>query len=176
MKKIVFTRQELSGKLNSLLLSKKFTGKFFSAILFVIILLPLSASAQECSLMLTAKNNIESVNSEGRVYFIELKNSTNEEISVAFTVSNNNTGINPDETGSSENVNLNAEVLDKNGLALTGNVNLTPNETLELQVKVTVPSGTPINHWNITLLKASSTKCNNYSTSLNLNTFIPIPE
>jgi len=67
-------------------------------------------------------------------------------------------------------------VLDYNGMAHSGNFHLNANDVLEFQVKVTVPAGTPENHWNGTLLTASSDKCFDYSTSIKLFTFIPIPE
>jgi hypothetical protein len=146
------------------------------AVLFLAVLFPMSSSAQNCSLTLTAKNNIESVNSEGRVYFMVLQNNTSEGIDVSFSTTNNNIGNNPDASDGINNVILNAAILSNNGLALTGNIHLASNETFEFQVKVTVPAGTPVNHWNNTLILASSDKCLNYSTSLNLFTFIPVTE
>jgi len=176
MNNLVRNNQKKSENLVSLLVTKKSLGKSFMALLFLIILYPLSSSAQECSLTLTAKNNIESVNREGRVYFMVLKNNTAEGIDVNFSTSNYNIGNNPDESNSINNVNLNAAILDKNGLVSKGSVHLNANETLEFQVKITVPAATPVHHWNNTLVIASTDKCKNYSTSLKLFTFIPVLE
>lgn len=161
-------------------LIKKSLYKYIITMLFLIVLSPLSSSAQECSLKLVAENNIESVNSEGRVYFIQLQNTSNESIAVNLSVVNDNSGTktsgkNPDLTVVNTNVSLNATIILDNGQELN-NIKIGPNETLKFQVKVTVPAGTPIMHWNNLLLTASSEKCNNYSTSLVLYTFIPNPE
>jgi hypothetical protein len=176
MKNKNFTIQMNPENKSSQLFNKKSLCNSFIAVILLIVLIPLGSSAQNCSLTLTAKNNIESVNSEGRVYFMVLKNNTSEGIDVNFTASNDNTGNNPDASDGSNNVILNASILNKNGVALTGNVHLASNETFEFQVKVTVPSGTLVNHWNNTLLSVSSNKCLNYSTSINLFTFIPVME
>jgi len=64
--------QMKSQKFNTLLINKKSFTVSFLVMLFLIVLLPMTTSAQQCSLTLTAKNNIESVNSEGRVYFMIL--------------------------------------------------------------------------------------------------------
>jgi hypothetical protein len=176
MKNIVLNIQKVSKNSSFLIVSKMSLSKYFLTLFFIMLFYSLSSSAQQCSLTLSAKNNIESVNSQGRVYFIMLQNKTNEEININLSVSNNNIGNNPDETAGTSNVNLNAEVLNQSGQALTGIIALSPNEIFEFQVKVTVPAGTPLEHWNNTLLRASSDKCANYSTSLNLFTFIPIPE
>jgi hypothetical protein len=145
-------------------------------IIFLILLGQLNSSAQECSLSLLAKNNIESVNNEGRVYFITLQNKSNEAIVINLSVSNSNTGKNPDETSSRDNVKLNAKILNTEGQEIQNKIKLEAKQLLEFQVKVTVPDGTPIKRWNNLLLNASSDKCNNYSASLILYTFIPNPE
>jgi hypothetical protein len=176
MKNIVINYQESSKNLSSLLLSEKSLLKSLLIILFFILLSPLKSSAQDCSLVLTAKNNIESVNDEGRVYFITLQNNSSEAILLNLSVTNNNSGKNPDETSSIDNVKLNARILNTEGQEMTSKIKLVPKQLLEFQVKVTVPVGTPIKRWNNLLLKASTDKCNNYSASLILYTFIPNPE
>jgi hypothetical protein len=150
--------------------------KFILLILFLVILSPLRSSAQECKVSLLAKNNIESVNEEGRIYFITIQNNSSEAIEMNLTVTNTNSGKNPDETSSNDNVKLIAKLLNTEGREITGNIKLASKQQQEIQVKVTVPSGTPIHHWNNMLLKASSEKCKNYSTSLILYTYIPNPE
>jgi hypothetical protein len=176
MKNTEINYEKSSEKISSLLLSEKSLLKSLLIILFFILLSPLRSSAQDCSLALTAKNNIESVNEEGRVYFITLQNSSSEAILLNLSVTNNNSGKNPDETSSIDNVKLNARVLNTEGQEMSSKIKLESKQSLEFQVKVTVPAGTPIEHWNNLLLKASSEKCNNYSTSLILYTFIPNPE
>ena len=87
-----------------------------------------------------------------------------------------NSGKNPDETSSVDNVKLNAGIMNAEGQEMSSKIKLEPKQLLEFQVKVTVPAGTPVKRWNNLLLKASTDKCNNYSTSLILYTFIPNPE
>jgi hypothetical protein len=165
------TNLENSGSL----LTKKRLFKSILTILFIIVMFPLSSSAQKCSLILTAENNIESVNSEGRVYFIQLENKSSEALNVKLSLSNNNTGKNPDLTLSSRNVSLNAAIILENDQNKQ-NLKINANEVVKFQVKVTVPAGTPIERWNNIVLTASTEECSNYSTSLTLYTFIPDPE
>ena len=155
--------------------TKRFSNYFISFILLVL-LLPLNSIGQQCSLTLVAKNNIESVNNDGRVYFITLQNNSNEEIAVNLSVLNHNSEKNPDQSGTAENVKLNAKLFKPEGQEINGIVKLLPKEPLEFQVKVTVPQGTPINHWNHLQLIAASDKCTGYESSLTLYTFIPNPE
>jgi cytoskeletal protein RodZ len=176
MKNTVFNYQKSSKKISSLLLGKKSLFKTILLLLFFILLSPISSSAQECSLALTAKNNIESVNEEGRIYFITLQNNSSEAILLNLSVANANSGNNPDETSSFDNVKVNARIMNAEGQEMSSKIKLEPKQLLEFQVKVTVPEGTPIKRWNNLLLKASSDKCHNYSTSLILYTFIPNPE
>jgi hypothetical protein len=175
MKKIAKTSRKSSGNLTSLLLSRKSSYKYFLMILFATLLSSLRTSAQQCSFKLSTTDNIESVNDEGRTYFIQLQNNSNEQIGINISVSNNNTGNNPDQTISNNNVTLNAQILNENGQEIIGSVQLNPNEILKIQVKVTVPVGTPFKHWNSILLNASSAICTDYSSSLILYTFIPDP-
>jgi hypothetical protein len=135
----------------------------------------LSSYAQKCSFKLIATDNIQSVNNEGRTYFIELQNNSNEEMEIHLNISNHNKEKNPDETDKLNNVNLNATIINEDGKEIKSSVQLKPNELLKFQVKVTVPVGTPIKHWNSLLLRASSDKCADYSSSLILYTFIPNP-
>jgi hypothetical protein len=176
MKTIEVTIKKNSENQISLLFGNMSLGKSLLTMLFLLMLFPLSSSAQVCNLALTVKNNIESVNNDGRTYFIVLQNNTTEEIDVNLLVANYNTGTNPDGSAGSNNVVLNSEILDNNGLAMTNNVHLTSNETLNFQVKMTVPTVTVQERWNNSLLTASSAKCTNYSTSVNIFTFVPIPE
>jgi hypothetical protein len=161
-------------------LIKKSLYKYVLTILFLIILSPLSSSAQDCSLKLVAENNIESVNSDGRVFFIQLINNGNDAIAVNLSIANDNSGSknsgkNPDLSVVNNNVSLNASIILENSQELN-NIKISANETLKFQVKVTVPEGTPIMKWNNMILTASSEKCNNYSTSLVIYTFVPNPE
>jgi hypothetical protein len=95
---------------------------------------------------------------------------------INISVSNHNKEKNPDKTDNINNVNLNADIFSEEGKEITDNIQLKPNEMLKFQVKVTVPEGTPIKHWNNLLLKASSDKCADYTSTLILYTFIPDPE
>jgi hypothetical protein len=135
----------------------------------------LSSYAQKCSFKLIATDNIQSVNNEGRTYFIELQNNSNEEMEIHLNISNHNKEKNPDETDKLNNVNLNVTIINEDGKEIKSSVQLKPNELLKFQVKVTVPVGTPIKRWNSLLLRASSDKCADYSSSLILYTFIPNP-
>jgi hypothetical protein len=149
---------------------------FFQITILFILLFPKYTLAQDCSVSLTAKNNIESVNEEGRVYFITLQNNSNEEIAVTLSVGNHNSDRNPDQSGSGENVTLTAKLLKAEGKDLNGPVRLLPKEGFEFQVQVTVPAGTPYNHWNHMQLIAASDKCAGYKSQLTLYTFVPNPE
>ena len=160
----------------SLLLNKKNYYGFFLISFMLILLLPKQSSAQDCSLTLSAKNNIESVNEEGRVYFITLQNNGNEALAVDLSVLNRNSEMNPDQTPSTFNVSLTSEILNSTGKAISGKINVAPKEIMEFQVKVTVPQGTPINRWNHLLLKAATDKCSGYESTLTLYTYVPNPE
>ncbi|MGD0712270.1 MAG: hypothetical protein ABR968_13935 [Bacteroidales bacterium] len=173
MKNSATNTQKLSGNLNSPIESKKSLYHYFLAILFIILLFPFSSSAQSCAFKLTTTDNTQSVNKDGRIYFIQLQNNSNEEMVMKLNVSNHNKEINPDKSDKESNVNLNVKLLNEDGTEITGSVQLKPNEVLNFQVKVTVPEGTPIKHWNNMLLKATSDKCADYSASLILYTFIP---
>jgi hypothetical protein len=157
-------------------LNKKSLYGFLLISCMLIFLLPDNSSAQSCSLTLSAKNNIESVNDEGRVYFITLQNNGNEAISVDLSVLNRNSEMNPDQTPTTFNVSLSAEILNSAGKAINGKINVAPKELQEFQVKVTVPQGTPINRWNHLLLKAAADKCSGYESTLILYTYVPNPE
>jgi hypothetical protein len=176
MKKAVYKIQKTSNNLSSLLVNKKSLYKCFLAILFVFILYPLSSSAQKCSFSLIAKNNIESVNNEGRIYFMELQNNSDEIMVINLSVSNKNSEKNPDQTTSMNNVSLNAKFLTEDGQEIKNTLKIGPKDLLKFQVKVTVPAGTPTERWNNLNIKATSDNCDGYSTSLVLYTFIPNPE
>jgi hypothetical protein len=176
MKKAVYKIQKTSKNLSSLSVSKKSLYKFLLAILFLFVLYPLSSSAQKCSYSLIAKNNIESVNNEGRIYFMELQNNSNEIIAINLSVSNKNSGKNPDQTGIMNNVNLNAKFLTEEGQEIKSTIKLGPNELFKFQVQVTVPAGTPTERWNNLNISATSNNCDGSTTSLVLYTFIPNPD
>ena len=176
MKTLIFTIQKHTKNLNSLLINKKSLLKSYSILFFVILLSSLSSTAQQCSFKLTTTDNTESVNKEGRTYFIQLQNNSNEEMVTNISVTNHNKENNPDKTDKVNNVNLNATILSEDGKEIAGKVQLKPNETLKFQVKVTVPEGTPLKHWNNMLLKATSDKCADYTSTLILYTFIPDPK
>jgi len=165
-----------SENLHSLFLRKMRLNIFILPVFFLFVIHPMISAAQECSFTLTAKNNIESVNKEGRIYFIELQNNSKAEMAVNLYALNKNTDKNPDKSDSTKNVKLDAEILNGDGQAIKGSVKLNSNELLKFQVKVTVPVGTPFGVWNNLLLKATSDSCNYYSTSLTLYTFIPNPD
>jgi hypothetical protein len=135
----------------------------------------MNSSAQQCSFKLTTTSNIESVNNEGRIYFIEILNKSNEEMEINLSVSNDNTGTNPDKTESKNNVKLNSKIINEEGQEITGTLKLKANESIKFQVKLSVPEGTQIEHWNKILLIATSEKCTDYTSSLSLFTFIPNP-
>ena len=176
MKNIAATFHKNSENRNSLMLSKM-SLFICSLVMFLSILQnPLSSSAQTCSFSLNAKNNIESVNTEGRVYFMELRNNSNEDININLSASNIKSDKNPDMTATRNNVNLNAEFQTQDGQEMTSSVTLPSNGLLNFLVKVTVPNATPIEHWNNLLVNAISNQCNNYSSSLTLFTFIPNPD
>jgi hypothetical protein len=165
-----------SENLYSLFLRKKCLNIVILTVLFLFFMYPGILAAQECSFNLTAKNNVESVNKEGRIYFIEIQNNSKVEMAISLSVLNKNADKNPDKTDSTNNVKLNAEILNGDGQAIKELIKLGSNELLKFQVKVTVPVGTPFGYWNNLLLKATSDSCNSYSISLTLYTFIPNPD
>ena len=173
MKKSIIISQMLSEKKSSTLLKSKKSLSAYLVILFVSLLSPLGSFSQSCAFKLTTTDNTESVNKDGRIYFIQLQNNSSEEMVMNLNVSNHNKEINPDKSDKENNVNLNAKLLNEDGTEISGSVHVKPNEILKFQVKVTVPEGTPIKHWNNMLLKATSDKCADYSSSLILYTFIP---
>jgi hypothetical protein len=144
--------------------------------IFVLLLLSVSGIyAQDCKVFITAENNIESVNSEGRTYFMELQNSGSQELNLVLSVVNNNSCVNPDQSSGNSNVNLNAQIMTVDKQLIVGNILLKPNEVYKFLVLVTVPEGTPINHWNCSEVKAIPDECPDLSFSLILNTYIPSP-
>jgi hypothetical protein len=145
-------------------------------VLFLLLFSVSGIYAQNCKVSITAENNIESVNSEGRIYFMELQNSGNQDLSLALSVVNNNSCVNPDQTQGNSNVNLNAQILTEEKQLIVGNILLKSNDVYKFLVKVTVPKGTSINHWNCSEVKAISDACPDMSVSLILNTYIPNPE
>ena len=177
MKKIIKYINRNKESYSSLFISERKLRLIRASFLLISIMLisTLSSSAQKCSFSLTATNNIESVNNEGRIYFMEIQNKGNEEMDINLSFKNNNLGKNPDETNSKENVNLDAKFLNEDGQEMKGILKLGSNELLKFQVKVSVPSGTPIEHWNNLLIRATSDKCVDYSNSYTLYTFIPNP-
>jgi hypothetical protein len=142
----------------------------------ILLLLPLWASSQHCSFTVTSLNNIESVNADGRIYFIQLKNNSNEGVIVGLSVVNNNLGKNPDSTSCSTNVQLTAQLINSAGQRLPDHISLDPNAQFSFQVKVIAPVGTLLEHWNKLLLKAVADKCPGYMATVDLYTFIPRPE
>jgi len=173
MKKSANIIQKSSENFYYLLLIKRNSYKSFFIILFVIFISSLNASAQQCFFHLSTADNTESVNKEGRTYFVELQNKGNEVANINLTVLNSNAEINPDKTDNSKNVNLTATILSEDGLTILNNVQLQPNQILKFLVKITVPVGTSIEHWNSMLLKATTDLCPDYSSTLKLHTFIP---
>jgi len=176
MKNIISNPIKSIKKINFLFVDR---SNFYKNILFIIFLLfisPFYLSAQKCSVTLIAKNNVESVDKGIRVYFMEIMNNEKEEIEIFLSATNSNSGKNPDNTDSRENVNLDAKIFYNNGNEIKDKIKLKSNELLEFQVKLVVPKGTSIEHWNNTLVSVFSEKCKNYSTSVTLYTFIPNPE
>lgn len=174
MKNIKVKFEKINKGLRSLIIYR-ING--ISLVLFILFFLNhFNSSAQKYSFNITAKNNIESVNKEGRIYFLEIQNNTKEEMEVKLSIFNKNAGKNPDETDSRNNVYLTASFLNEEGREMEGKVVLKANGLLKFQVKVTVPEGTPIEHWNTLLVNAVSDKTTSYSSSLILYTFIPNPE
>jgi hypothetical protein len=163
---------------NSQAINSKLNNIAFGVILvvFLTILSAFSSNAQKCTYNISVKNNIESVNKEGRVYFMELQNNSSDEIEVKLSVFNKNSEKNPDNTATKNNVFLTATFLNETGNDIEGKLVLKPYELLNFQVKVTVPAGTPIERWNNLLVNAISDKCPTYSPSLTLYTFIPNPD
>lgn len=143
---------------------------------FVLIFLMLSATniySQDCQAIITVKNNVESINTDGRIYFMELKNTGLNDLSLSFSVENNNTCVNPDNTPGSSNVNLNAAVLTEDNNPIVEKIVLKSLTSFKFLVHVTAPENTPINHWNCCELKAISDECPDMPTSMILNTYIP---
>jgi hypothetical protein len=175
MKRSIIISQIQSENFSALFTSKKSLFTYL-VILFVSLLSPLSSLAQSCAFKLTTTSNTESVNKDGRIYFIQLQNNSSEEMVMNLNVSNHNKENNPDKTDKVNNVSLDAKILNEDGTEIMGSFQLKPNEMLKFQVKVTVPESTPIKHWNSLLLKATSDKCAEYSSSLILYTFIPNPD
>jgi hypothetical protein len=176
MKTTLSTNQKKSMKSVSYLLNKKSASKSIFTLLLLVLISPLSSFAQNCSVTIAAKNNIESVNKEGRVYFVTLQNNTGEDIALNLSVANYNSEKNPDGTSTKENVKLTASLLNSEGKIMGNKVNLSAKELKAIQVKITVPSGTPIEHWNNMILTATSDKCLKYTSTLVLFTFIPDPD
>jgi hypothetical protein len=133
-------------------------------------------STQKCPFNISAKNNIESVNKEGRVYFLEIQNNSNDEMEINLTVINDNSVKNPDESDGNQNVNLIAKLIYEDGTEIKGMLKLKSKELSKFQVKVSVPTGTPFGHWNNLLVSATSNKCKDHTQSLMLFTFIPNPD
>ena len=154
-------------------LTRMITRPLFLAMMLIFLFSTKNISAQNKSLILTSHNNIESVNNEGRIYYMELRNNNDFDSEVDLSISNYNKDLNPDKTSAKDNVILNAKFLTDEGVELSNHIMLKSKEVLKFQIRVTVPDLTPVEKWNSLLVNAKSK--NNLETSLQLFTFIPNP-
>jgi hypothetical protein len=154
-------------------LTRMISWSIFLAMMLIFFLSTKNTSAQNNSLILTSNNNIESVNNEGRIYYMELRNNNDFDSEIDLSISNYNKDLNPDKTSSKDNVILNAKFFTDEGVELSNHIKLKSKEVLKFQIKVTVPELTPVEKWNSLLVNAKSK--NNVESSLQLFTFIPNP-
>lgn len=142
--------------------------------LLLIFIMPSAVTSQECKLRLTALNNIESVNQEGREYFIDLINDGDKQVKVELAISESSSGSNPDGTAAfNNNVSLPAEILNEKGVVIKPSVELQAKTTKRILVKVTVPEGTRTERWSSHLVTAKSQECEAGIASIVLYTFVP---
>ncbi|NVO03220.1 MAG: hypothetical protein HXX09_11025 [Bacteroidetes bacterium] len=154
-------------------LTRMISWPIFLAMMLIFLFPTKNISAQNNSLILTSHNNIESVNNEGRIYYMELRNNNDFDSEIDLSISNYNKDLNPDKTSSKENVILNAKFLTEEGVELSNHIKLKSKEVLKFQIKVTVPDLTPFEKWNCLLVNAKSKA--NVESSIQLFTFIPNP-
>jgi hypothetical protein len=173
MKKQLYNFMQKGSSMQATVFNFMNLAKVSCSILILLILFVSGIYAQECKVIIAAENNIESVNSEGRIYFMELQNSGDQDLNLALSVVNNNSCVNPDQTSGSSNVSLDAQILTEENQPIVGNILLRSKEVYKFLVKVTVPAGTLINHWNCSEVKAISDECPDFSVSMILNTYIP---
>ncbi len=164
-------KAEMTGK--PVLLKSLIPYLSFALFISFIILNATRLEAQSCELTLGVSNNIESVNEDGRVYFLTISNKTASEVAVTIALDNVSRVKNPDESSNSNNVSLNATLLDSNGQPASASLVLSSGASLDFQVKVTVPARTPLNRWNQILVSATSSQCPAQTSELILYTFIP---
>lgn len=137
-----------------------------------------SVNAQtDCKVDINAKKNRNSknVSLEGSAYRMVI---TNNGIATDTFVLNskdiNNTCTNPDGSNNAGNVVLNYEFLDSNNNKITS-ITLNAGETYNFLVSVIVPNETITNKWSCVEIVASSTNCENYSSSTNLQSMVIDP-
>lgn len=130
-----------------------------------------------CDVDINAKKNRNSknVSLEGSAYRMVITNNGN--TTDTFVLSSkdiNNTCTNPDGSSNAGNIDLNYEFLDSNNNKITS-ITLNAGETYNFLVSVAVPNGTAVNKWSCVEIVASSTNCENYSSSTNLQSMVIDP-
>jgi hypothetical protein len=101
-------------------------------------------------------------------------NSTN-----TFTIYANDfsaNGENPDGSSMENNLNFNQDLLDINLNPISGEITLTPGETYDFIVKISLPFGNQYDRWNCTEIKAINSSCPNNEGRTVVYTYIPVPE
>ena len=74
------------------------------------------------------------------------------------------------------NINFNQELLDINLNPISGEITLTPGETYDFIVKVSLPFGNEYNRWNCTEIKAINSSCPENEGRTVVFTFVPVPD
>ncbi|WP_319226734.1 hypothetical protein [Draconibacterium orientale] len=130
-----------------------------------------------CDVDINAKKNRNSKNisTEGSAYrMVITNNGSNTDTFVLRSIDINNTCTNPDGSSNADNVVLNYNFLDSENNKITS-VTLSPGETYNFLVAVIVPNGTATNKWSCVEIVASSTNCENYSSSTVLQSMVIDP-
>lgn len=134
----------------------------------------LFAQSTKCnsSLNVEKQRNVRSTPSDGTYYSMILDN--NSTTTSIYTLSSANKNLNcqnPDNTNSTDNVELNINFLDEN-LKPIKEISIQAGQKIKFFVHITVPSNTKVNKWSCNEIIASSKDCANYEASTLLKTLV----
>lgn len=156
-------------------LTSTFKKAFF--ICFITLLTSSYTFSQSCNAILSVEKNrnVRSVDEDGTVFPLELKNTSSS--SLSFKLSSIFLESGCDTKGVNfKNVPLDVEfVSGKNNTINSDNITIGAGQTYSFRVKVNIPKGTPFNRWSCIEIQAFSEKCNSVSDTTTLKVFVPNP-
>ena len=130
-----------------------------------------------CEVEIKTKDNITArdVSLEGTYYQMTITNKGDSNDVFVLELKNNNKFCsNVDGTSNANNIVLNYSFLDSDNNPIT-EVSLNTGESFNFLVLVTTPNGASLNNWSCVEIIASSKNCEDYNSSILLQTFAVDP-